>query len=41
MNYKGYAARLEYSEEDSLFAGHIGRFSLCSSKWSVPELVDR
>lgn len=23
MNYKGYAARLEYSEEDSLFVGHI------------------
>lgn len=23
MDYKGYAARLEYSEEDSLFVGHI------------------
>lgn len=23
MNYKGYAARLEYSEEDGLFVGHI------------------
>jgi predicted HicB family RNase H-like nuclease len=23
MNYKGYAARLEHSEEDSLFVGHI------------------
>lgn len=23
MNYKGYAARLEYREEDSLFVGHI------------------
>lgn len=23
MNYKGYAVRLEYSEEDSLFVGHI------------------
>lgn len=23
MNNKGYAARLEYSEEDSLFVGHI------------------
>lgn len=23
MNYKGYAARLEYSEEDNLFVGHI------------------
>ena len=23
MNYKGYAARIEYSEEDSLFVGHI------------------
>ncbi len=23
MNYKDYAARLEYSEEDGLFVGHI------------------
>jgi len=23
MNYKGYAARIEYSEEDGLFVGHI------------------
>ena len=23
MNYKGYAARIEYSEEDGLFIGHI------------------
>ncbi len=23
MNNKGYAARLEYSEEDNLFVGHI------------------
>lgn len=23
MNYKGYAARLEYSEEDDLCVGHI------------------
>jgi len=23
MNHKGYAARLEYSEEDGLFVGHI------------------
>ncbi|GAB3387159.1 type II toxin-antitoxin system HicB family antitoxin [Azotobacter armeniacus] len=23
MNYKGYAARLEFSEEDGLFVGHI------------------
>ncbi|ATE80297.1 hypothetical protein SRABI123_02839 [Pseudomonas sp. Bi123] len=22
-NYKGYAARIEYSEEDGLFVGHI------------------
>ena len=23
MNYKGYAARIEYSDEDQLFIGHI------------------
>ncbi|SFW69528.1 MULTISPECIES: type II toxin-antitoxin system HicB family antitoxin [Pseudomonas] len=23
MNYQGYAARIEYSEEDGLFVGHI------------------
>lgn len=23
MNYKGYAARIEYSEEDDCFVGHI------------------
>ena len=23
MNYKGYAARIEYSDEDACFAGHI------------------
>lgn len=23
MNYKGYAARIEYSEEDDYFVGHI------------------
>jgi len=23
MNYKGYAARIEYSDEDALFVGHI------------------
>ena|SRR5438128_2439635 len=23
MNYQGYAARIEYSEEDNLFVGHI------------------
>jgi predicted HicB family RNase H-like nuclease len=23
MNYKGYAARIEYSDEDSCFIGHI------------------
>ena len=23
MNYKGYAARIEYSDEDGLFVGHI------------------
>lgn len=23
MNYKGYAARIEYSDEDGLFIGHI------------------
>jgi predicted HicB family RNase H-like nuclease len=23
MNYQGYAARIEYSEEDGLFIGHI------------------
>jgi len=23
MNYKGYASRIEYSEEDGLFVGHI------------------
>ena len=23
MNYKGYAARIEYSDEDALFDGHI------------------
>jgi predicted HicB family RNase H-like nuclease len=23
MNYQGYTARIEYSDEDSLFVGHI------------------
>lgn len=23
MNYQGYSARIEYSDEDSLFVGHI------------------
>lgn len=23
MNYQGYAARIEYSDEDGLFVGHI------------------
>ncbi|HLD64431.1 MAG TPA: type II toxin-antitoxin system HicB family antitoxin [Pseudomonas sp.] len=23
MNYKGYAARIEYSDEDAVFVGHI------------------
>jgi len=25
MNYKGYAARIEYSDEDGLLVGHIAR----------------
>jgi predicted HicB family RNase H-like nuclease len=27
MNYKGYAAQIEHSEEDGLFVGHIAGIS--------------
>jgi predicted HicB family RNase H-like nuclease len=40
MNYKGYAARIEYSDEDGLFVGHLAgiRDVVGFHGESVPEL---
>lgn len=42
MNYKGYAARIEYSDEDGCFIGHIAGINdvVGFHGESVPELRD-